>query len=460
MRPLVLACLASLAFLPACRSSGAHDDAPGAEDGPLQTERLEQLRYELLDPADHTFRVTYELSATTPGARTYLTPVRGDTFVSAVSALDLFTGAKLDVGLVAGKEARKRGHPAADPDGSYFLVVLDRAVPADGEVRLRLSVNYEDRASYEHLGDECAFQRLLAVRDVTVVLPPRHALLDVNQPARITRLDDGRLELAYTKAGHAPVPLRVRARALPEGVELPLAPAGDAERTDTPPLSLSEPAPRDERLTCELADPAHGELVWRHEYAVDAAGGERWEKLAGEIVKVRVLALDTGAELAHRVAGEIQVAGERQTHVAFVPGAEPARESLATNGAAATTEAAARGAEPRPEPPHAPSSQGATPPVEAAAPEASQPETPRPAPRVRVEARVRARQLRLAGDGVCVFTADPRTAELRLPAGWSVLACSTPAAVRTCADGRVELEFGAASAGARVVSAWKLPAPK
>lgn len=432
MRRLALVVLALAVTFPACRSNAPAGAAPPAPEGPLQTERLEQLRYELLEPADHTFRVTYELSATTAGARAYLTPVRGDTFVSGVTAEDLFTGAKLDVGLVDGDEARKRGHPAADPDGSYFLVVLDRPVPESGEVRLRLGVQYEDRASYERNGDECAFQRLLAVRDVTVVLPPRHVLVDVNQPAHITRLADGRLELAYTKAGHAPVPLRVRARALPEGVDVPVAVADEERSSDAAPTSLSEPAPNVERLACELVDPARGELVWRHEYALDAASGERWEKLAGEVVHVRVLSLDTGAELAHRVAGEIKVAGERQTHLAFVPLAEPARAvSAATNASAPGSET---------------NSGAVAPAVES--------------PRVLVEARVRARQLRLVNENLCVFTADARTSRLTLPAGWCVLTCSVPAAVRTCADGRVELEFGADGPAERVVRAWKVPAAR
>lgn len=212
MRSLLRPACCLVLLLAACRS--APEKPP---TGPFQTETDERLRYELLEPASHEFRVTYELAATTPGARTYFTPVRGDTFVSEVKALDLFTGAKLDVGLVGGADARKNGHPAADPQGSYFAVRLDRPVPEHGEVRLHLEVKYEDRTSYEFQsrpngGDEIAFQRLLAVNDVGVTLPADYALVDCNQSARIEQLGDGRLSLAYTKSGHAPVPLRIRAR--------------------------------------------------------------------------------------------------------------------------------------------------------------------------------------------------------------------------------------------------------
>ena len=64
MRPHFVAPFALLLALAACRST---DDAPPA--GPYQTERDEELVYDLLEPHDHEFRITYTLSATTPGAK-------------------------------------------------------------------------------------------------------------------------------------------------------------------------------------------------------------------------------------------------------------------------------------------------------------------------------------------------------------------------------------------------------
>lgn len=255
MRPLLALPIVLPFLFTACRST---DDAPPS--GPWQTERDERLRYELLEPSDNEFLITYELSATTPGATTYCTPVRGDTFVSEVTAENVDTGAKLDVALVGGKDARKRGHPGADPSGSYFLVALDRPVPEHGELRLALHAKYEDRVSFTYLGEECLFARLLAVPEVAVVLPPKHALVECNVPARVRSLEDGRIELAYEKRGRVPLPLRVVARRVEGDLESPPA------LRVTPPFAVPPRRGLEHEVEVEF-DVARRRLAWRHDLA-------------------------------------------------------------------------------------------------------------------------------------------------------------------------------------------------
>lgn len=293
MRPHLALPIALLLSLAACRST---DDAPPA--GPFQTERDEELAYELLEPHDHEFRITYALSATTPGAKAYFTPVRGDTFVSEVQAEDLDSGARLDVGLVDGAAARKSGHPGADPNGKYFAVALDQPVPEHGERRLVLRTKYEDRDSYVFQGDDCVFARLLAAPRVRITLPPQHALVECNVPARITRRDDGRVELAYEKHGRMPLPLRVVARRVASAP----TDAGDAGGPERIPFRCDPRAGLDERARVELVDAESGALAWQLDLdarppltalpalSIDAAAEG-----------VLVFARDSGAKLAPRI---------------------------------------------------------------------------------------------------------------------------------------------------------------
>lgn len=297
MRPHFVAPFALLLALAACRST---DDAPPA--GPYQTERDEELVYDLLEPHDHEFRITYTLSATTPGAKAYFTPVRGDTFVSEVQAEDLDSGARLDVGLVGGGDARKAGHPGADPAGKYFAIALEKPVPEHGERRLVVRTKYEDRESYQFQGDDLVFARLLAAPRVRVVLPPRHALVDCNVPARIARRDDGRLELSYAKHGRVPLPLRVVARR----VASELGDAGDAGEPARIPFRCEARAGLEQRARAELVDAEHGELAWQ----LDLAAEPPLAALPGVLVdaderELAVFARESGAKLALERAGEV-----------------------------------------------------------------------------------------------------------------------------------------------------------
>ncbi|MBK7874530.1 MAG: hypothetical protein IPJ77_02050 [Planctomycetes bacterium] len=296
MRPHPLAPFALLLALAACRST---DDAPPT--GPYQTERDERLLYELLEPHDHEFRITYALSATTPGAKAYFTPVRGDTFVSEVHAENLDSGARLDVGLVDGAAARKAGHPGADPSGKYFAIALDAAVPEHGERRLVVRTKYEDRDSYQFHGDDLVFSRLLAAPEVRVTLPPQHALVECNVPARIARTDDGRIELSYAKHGRVPLPLRVVAR---RAADAP-PDAGDAGEPARAPFRCEARAGLERRARLELVDAATGALAWQLDLAAEPplAALPKVELDAAE-GDLAVFARDSGAKLAPERAGE------------------------------------------------------------------------------------------------------------------------------------------------------------
>src|SRR2546422_4979626 len=102
-RRLTLACCVTLPAGLAAQASGA---PPAAGD--------EYTRYELLAPGSARFRILYEVSATTPGARFFLNPIRKGSLASDEAVYDRATGAPLPFQVVDGTTARTLGVAQAD----------------------------------------------------------------------------------------------------------------------------------------------------------------------------------------------------------------------------------------------------------------------------------------------------------------------------------------------------------
>src|SRR6201987_1274217 len=95
-----------------------------------QTETDEYTRYELLAPETASFRIYYELTATTAGAKFFYNPIRKGSVASDESVYDAMSGKPLHFEVVAGSEARKDPLiPDADPETHYIKVTLARPVP-------------------------------------------------------------------------------------------------------------------------------------------------------------------------------------------------------------------------------------------------------------------------------------------------------------------------------------------
>ena len=55
----------------------------------------EYTRYELLDPVTASFKITYDVTAVSPGAKFYFNPIRKGSVASDENVLDLASGAPL-----------------------------------------------------------------------------------------------------------------------------------------------------------------------------------------------------------------------------------------------------------------------------------------------------------------------------------------------------------------------------
>ena len=99
----------------------------------LQTESDEYTSYELLGPDTNSFKITYEVTATTPGAKYFYNSIRKGSTASGEAAFDVMTGEPLRFEVVPGVDARKDPlmHDA-DAATNYIKVTLARPVPANG----------------------------------------------------------------------------------------------------------------------------------------------------------------------------------------------------------------------------------------------------------------------------------------------------------------------------------------
>ena len=135
----------SVAALAASLAAAASGTPEAARDGvylpatTTQSEADEYTQYELLAPETASFRISYEVTATTAGARFFYNPIRKGSVASEESVYDAMSGTPLHFEEVSGAEARKDPLiPDADAETRYIKVTLARPVPEHGGGRLRI----------------------------------------------------------------------------------------------------------------------------------------------------------------------------------------------------------------------------------------------------------------------------------------------------------------------------------
>jgi hypothetical protein len=187
-----------LALVVMSASLGAQTPAPTGNEPPRQTQADDYTRYELLAPGSAKFRIIYEVSATTPGARYFFNPIRKGSIASDERVIDRATGAPLRFETVNGSVARAGGVRGADSTQEYIRVALARPVPADGgEARVLIDKTYEDAKSYFLDGSDIVFNRPLGIKRNAVVLPAGYELVACNVPAQVLSDPDGRIVVSF-----------------------------------------------------------------------------------------------------------------------------------------------------------------------------------------------------------------------------------------------------------------------
>jgi hypothetical protein len=197
--------------------AAAQADAPAADGvyiagAVTQTQADEYTRYELLAPESGSFRIYYEVSATTAGAKVFYNPIRKGSTASDESVLDAASSGPLHFEVVSGLEARKDPLlPDADPGTSYIKVTLARPVPKYGAGRMIIIKTYHDPKSYYLEGKTLVFNRPLSIRRNKVVLPAGYEVTGLTVPSQILTEADGRVAISFMHEGGGEAPLSIRA---------------------------------------------------------------------------------------------------------------------------------------------------------------------------------------------------------------------------------------------------------
>jgi hypothetical protein len=272
----------------------------------------EYTRYELLAPDTASFKIIYDVTAVSPGAKYFFNPIRQGSVASDESVIDLMTGAQLKFQEVSGAEARESGLPNAGLEGRYIRVELARPVPQGGEGRIRIIKTYKDPKSYLRDGHAIVFDRPLGIKRNSVVLPPGYELVSCNIPSQVIEEPDGRVGISFMNSYPSQAPLVLRAQPLPpRSTATQAAPTPPASRATAPAdapgtaqamdrIRVSERAFQDREIVYFLKDPQTHAFSLYHDYTEMREGTDKYLNVvrAGSTVSdpsARIL--DTGEQL-------------------------------------------------------------------------------------------------------------------------------------------------------------------
>jgi hypothetical protein len=301
----------------------------------------EYTRYELLAPETASFKITYDVTAVTPGAKYFFNPIRKGSVASDESVIDLMTGAPLKFKEVTGQQARDAGLKEADLDTHYIQIELARAVVDGGEARLRILKTYKDAKSYYRDGDAIVFDRSLGIKRNAVVLPRNYELVGANVPVQVIEEADGRITASLMNIYPGEAPLVIRARpvtpraASPNAAVTAVPPAAvaDAPPRETPmnQIRVTERALQDREIVYFLKEPETHAFSLYHDYTASREGEHQYVNVVrtgssvsdpsakildtGEILKTRTL---TGADVV-REKIDIPDRVEPDTQLVLIP---------------------------------------------------------------------------------------------------------------------------------------------
>jgi hypothetical protein len=289
-----------LAFAALCLSIPM---AAGAQSPQRQTQEDDYTRYELLAPDSAQFRILYEVTATTPGARFFFNAIRKGSIATDERVSDMMTGQPLKWEIVSGAQARTEGHPTADLETEWLKVHLARPVPQGGEGRVLIDKTYKDAKSYFRDGDTIVFDRSLGIRRNAVVLPAGYRLISCNVPSQVMATADGRVMITFlnTSAAAAPLVIRARPGLAPFKPALPTARGAQSTVTLASQASrLSDRAHQDREIVYFPNDPSTHSFNLYHDYTESRPGVAHYFNIvrAGSTVSnPSAVLLDTGETL-------------------------------------------------------------------------------------------------------------------------------------------------------------------
>jgi hypothetical protein len=177
-----------------------------------------EIRYWLLEPAGHQFRISHDFTVTRVGQKSVHSFVRtGSTVAPDSKMFDLDTGEPLATHIVTGKSVNALGYypTPTEPDSVVVQGDLPKAVAEGESVRIRVEETYTDPVGYTLDKGEIVWTRTLGRPLNFVTLPEGWMLSSVNTPAVITLDAQGRVTLRFANIRNGDLDVTVRARKRP-----------------------------------------------------------------------------------------------------------------------------------------------------------------------------------------------------------------------------------------------------
>jgi len=180
-----------------------------------RAEQDREIRYWLLAPETHQFRISHDFTVTKVGQKSVHSFVRAGSDVAPDSKMyDLDTGEPLVTHIVKGKEVNALNYypTPTDPDSIVVQGDLPHAVEEGQSVRIRVEETYTDPVGYAMKGNELVWTRTLGRPLNFVTLPTGWTLTSVNIPAVISLDREGRVMLRFTNIRNGDIAVEIHAR--------------------------------------------------------------------------------------------------------------------------------------------------------------------------------------------------------------------------------------------------------
>jgi len=186
-----------------------------AQESPHRAEQDREIRYWLLDPSTHQFRISHDFTVTRVGQASVHSFVRKGSVVAPDATMtDLDTGKKLPTHVVSGKDVNALGYypTPTDPDSAVVQGDLETPVAKGTSTRVRVEETYTDPAGYVVQDGELTWKRTLGRPLNFVTLPAGWMLTSVNTPATISLDEQGRVRLRFINIRNDELSIVIKAR--------------------------------------------------------------------------------------------------------------------------------------------------------------------------------------------------------------------------------------------------------
>ncbi len=179
-----------------------------------RAEQDREIRYWLLDPQTHQFRISHDFNVSRVGQKYVHSFVRKGSIVAQSQIFDLDTGEQLKTYNVSGKDVNALGYyPNPAPDDEVVVQAeLPHAIAAGESVRVRVIETYTDPVGYTMKNGELVWDRTLGRPRNEVTLPDGWMLTQVTVPAIITLDSEGRVNCRFNNPRNDEIHVILKAR--------------------------------------------------------------------------------------------------------------------------------------------------------------------------------------------------------------------------------------------------------